>query len=647
MPSEPNPAAATAAPGRSGNPAKVAAPAFVAPRQRLAALRGLFFGPIFLRELRVAARQRGTYVLRMAVPILLLGLLAIAYSAVFIDRGYGQNTAAARLQRLQQIAPVLSISMLWFYFALLPMAACALCSVSLVHERIRGTLSALASTPMSAGSIVLSTLSSRLVQLLIVSASTLPAVIVVSAYAGLPLSSVMEAVAVIATSTLLAASCGMALSLFGVKRTGAALGGSALYLLLNLYPVIGMIVMAALTGGGRAVPLPTVASPLWTMLGIDGVGPPMGGLSYSGVWHIPTSLAISGSLLFLSVVMWRPMVRVAMTGAPPRKRRKWSAAATPAVPGTQLPPGVDAAGAELSAPAPFDPAAQPPPISRSASRTVSDNPVLWRELQQLRPFAGFTRSVGTLLPFLLLAVINYYAIRDSVDATMGVLIAGMVFLVLIGVASSASSISPELQGRTMPLLLCSQISVSKFLWSKVAAGVLRFWPLHAALVLQCFIGLATGHSAGTCLFVLLIIAPTTAFAQSATSLAMAVHSRKPSTAAAATLGLAILVWIAPFAVLGIISVFLSGRSDTGIRSLYDVFVAFNPVYLIGETADVTLASRAWRRSGSFSFPSGGSIGITGWCFILALYASAATAWGIAFMAWARASFKRKILPRLV
>ncbi len=622
-----------------------------APRRRLDALRGLFFGPVFLRDLRVASRSRGTYVTRSMIVAVLLAVLVIAYSAVF--SGDSGSSAAAQFQRLQVIAPTLTLSMVWFYFLVFPILAASGIG-GIASEHARGTLSAIASTPMSPASIVLSTFSGRMVQIALLFGLTLPAIIIISGYGGIDLPALLAAAMVILCTIILAGSYASLGAVVGKKPSSAASMGIGLLILMNAYPML----LAATAGILGMQPSAwwehtLYGSPLMAMVSIPGLtGRGFGSLPpvYFAFIYSVIALACSAGALAISFAVWRSRMRQAMAGAPVLTRKAKRAARklaaeqaiassqaslSPAMAGT-----IDVLGSTV-------PVAVDAPRLASGSRTVGDRPVLWHELQQLRPFRGARNIVVCTLPLLGLGIMYYNFSPSTEGCLYAVTGIASSFAVLIGLGSAANSLSTEIHRRTLPLLLTTRQSVRQLLWEKFIAAWLRPWPLAFALALHCVIAwMFGGPSVLAAIPLLLVLVAGVAMTASA-SLLGAVLMRKAGGATGFALLLLSTIWVLPWIGLGSLYLVLQiGRFPQNFAP--DVIMLVNPMVING----ITAAGFEGRMLGEyqsieFAMPTYGRISVYTWLLIQAGFLLFATIWTWGCLSLAERRFARSVLPRLI
>jgi len=582
----------------------------------------------------------------------LLAVLVIAYSAVFSGNS-GQSTAA-QFQRLQVIAPSLTLSMVWFYFLVFPILAASGIG-GIASEHARGTLSAMASTPMSPASIVLSTFTARMVQIALLFGLTLPAIIIVSGYGGIDLPALLTAAMVILCTIILAGSYASLGAVIGKKPSSSAAMGIGLLILMNAYPLL-LAATAAMLGMRFSVWWENAlyGSPLMAMISIPGLtGQGLGSLppAYFAFIYCVIAMACSAGALAISFAVWRGRMRQAMAGAPvlsrkaKRAARKLAAeqAAAPQVGsrGPVLAGMIGESGGAL-------PVAVASPRVASGSRTVGDRPVLWRELQQLRPFSGARNIAASTLPLFGLGIM-YYNYSPSTEGCLSA-VAGIAtsFAVLIGVGSAANSISTEIHRRTLPLLLTTRQSVRRLLWEKFFAAWLRPWPLAFALALQCVVGwLFGGPTVLVAIPLLLVLAAGTAMTASA-SLLGAVLMRKASGATGFALLLLSTIWLFPWIVLGVISLLLQINLSSGLDGVADVLMLLNPVVINSLTASgfENFMLRSYE-SVQIELPTFGRISLIVWLPLQVGFVLLAALWTWGCLTVAERRFGRSVLPRLV
>lgn len=168
-----------------------------------------FFGPVFEVDLRSCSRQRRTYFLRVVYLGLLTFAVAVAWQQAIATARF--NPTQGRLS-LGMLAPTLLVVCGWFQLIGLTLLGPALTSSAILLERTRRTLPALLTTPLTAWNIVASKLMGRSMQLLVLSALSLPVMASVQAFGGVETVDVLGTMGLGITNGLFAASVGLAVS---------------------------------------------------------------------------------------------------------------------------------------------------------------------------------------------------------------------------------------------------------------------------------------------------------------------------------------------------------------------------------------------------------------------------------------------------
>lgn len=137
--------------------------------------------PIFHKELQVSSRRRRSYVMRF-VYIVSLGALLMTVWAEADGFGRGRNA----ITFVAEAGIALTASVVWFQFVACQLLAVIYLSSSISDEVYHRTLGVLMTTPLSSFHIVAGNLTSRLLQLMVVMAITLPILAVIRVFGGIP-----------------------------------------------------------------------------------------------------------------------------------------------------------------------------------------------------------------------------------------------------------------------------------------------------------------------------------------------------------------------------------------------------------------------------------------------------------------------------
>jgi ABC-type transport system involved in multi-copper enzyme maturation permease subunit len=488
-------------------------------------VRGLSpFGPIFGKELRVSARRKRSYLLRVLyLTALLLAMMAVWSASRYT---YGLNGAAARAQAQEQLGTAFFICFVVFTTLAMMVIGPVLTATAISSERLGRTLNVLLMTPITLWQLLSGKLASRLLIALTLIGLSLPVLALSRLLGGVELSQMFGGICLATTVAIHSAAIGLFFStilrrafavillsyatigfcqgflLFAglALQLGRGRGGEWIWAHVNWFMAIGSIVEPrAFRSGFMSGPF-GLNLPPWAVCCV-------------------IYLALSAALVLLSALLLRrsvrregassrapdpiayiPVVRVAAgdaavrsAGGPPPLPMAAGAVPEPASGELTLDGefAADAAVLRYASPhrgnAPL--AAQP--------REVSDNPVLWREVRRPltnRRWQAITFSliaVGLLLASYAICASFPFDGLDDADTQIGYAIIFHGLLWLLVAVVSATSVAQEKESDTWTLLLTTPITGRTIVFSK-AAGLLRrfMWPFalaagHFALFTVC------------------------------------------------------------------------------------------------------------------------------------------------------------------
>ncbi len=138
-------------------------------------------GPLLAKELRVASRRRRSYILRTAYVI----LLTMYVATVCVSSGVLAPTTAMSRAQMQVAANTITRGIVWFQFFGVQVAVLILMSTAISEEVRSRTLCVLMTTPLSSRQLVLNKFFSRLAQVLLLVAASLPLLAVVRVLGGI------------------------------------------------------------------------------------------------------------------------------------------------------------------------------------------------------------------------------------------------------------------------------------------------------------------------------------------------------------------------------------------------------------------------------------------------------------------------------
>jgi len=129
-------------------------------------------GPIFDKELRVSSRRKRNFVLRSAYVVLLTIFVVIVWLSVVKFQG----TAAYQKSRMGIAGKTVITTIVTFQFVATQLIAIIMLSTSISDEIYHRTLGVLMTTPINSFQIVMGKLFSKLLQLILLLAISLPPV---------------------------------------------------------------------------------------------------------------------------------------------------------------------------------------------------------------------------------------------------------------------------------------------------------------------------------------------------------------------------------------------------------------------------------------------------------------------------------------
>ncbi len=402
----------------------------------------MLFGPIFVREAQTAPRPLRHYLMRACYSALLLVLMWTAWQTIV---GFQHLQSAGDLARfgvvLFQLLASIQLSLALFFAPVL--AANSICS-----EKDRRTFALLLMTDLSSYEIVVGKLLASMLQMVVLLVAGLPVFALCLLLGGVSGSQLLRVFLVTVAAALACGSLGILMGCWR-ERTFQSLALAVLVLVLYLLLVeafhawLGQDLLLGWTADQWRAGL----NPFFTILGI--IDPPLpsdqpGWLALSAEWmFVSIMLAATAILTVISIVMlrvWNPgydrHVEVRVPEDEVEERAK---------------SGVG----------------EPKP-----SRQVWTNPVLWREVCT----RGYGRrplviKLAYLLAFCLVTGAFVASAQGQFDVSRVDIAKAFVPLVLTSLIlvnlQAVLSVTTERDGRSLDLLLVSDITPKEFIYGKL------------------------------------------------------------------------------------------------------------------------------------------------------------------------------------
>ncbi|MHC4323045.1 MAG: ABC transporter permease [Planctomycetota bacterium] len=415
-------------------------------------------GPIFDKELRVSSRRRRNYVLRFAY----VGILTVFLALVWIEAMGQSGSAVYRISRMAEAGKFVIIYMIWFQFCTTQVLAVILLSNSISDEIYNRTLGLLMTTPINSFQIVMGKLFSKLLQLVLLLAISLPLLAIIRVLGGVPWNYVISSLCITLTTIIFVGSLSLFFSIFSRRTyvviivTIITLGTIFALLPLGLYAVWD--IMNSTISERSVFTMIFLPNPYCGMFfnTIAMVNPRSAAALtfYSWPLHCGIMLAVSALLLFVSMILVRKVALRQATGQLDSSSGKHRSAKGKAA--NQR-------------------------VFTGAVRRVIGPPIIWKELRS--PILGRHKIRSCILVFigLILLIGSYYlcAIVGTLDGEETHVTYAIIFLgvgMLFTIILPATSITTERESRSWPVLLATPLDDKDILLGKFIGALRRCFP---------------------------------------------------------------------------------------------------------------------------------------------------------------------------
>ena len=485
------------------------------------------FGPIFNKELRVSARRKRTYFLRVLYLAALLLSLLLAYTSV--HKGAYASGVAARVQEQGELGQIFFFGFSMFCFV----AMCAICpiltSTAISSERLGKTLPVLLMTPISGWQIIGGKLFSRLLVALTLIGLSLPVLALVRLLGGVELLQMIAVLCLCTCTALSTAALGLFLSTFLNRSYVVILLSYGLILMHYMFfPMILAMFMTAGRGGPPRMDILGVLSPFLSILFVAEPMIPFGSTWLTWIGASLLQLGEAAGLVVCSAMVLRRIARRAGEHAAPPMAQ---------------PGSIPARDSNVKS------------ARGRARREVSNDPIACRELRRTLLSKPWHRIVAVIaLVGGLLATYLALAVNRSLGDWQAQIVYAVVFNALIWLlvaVLAATVISQEKESDTWTLLLATPLSGWDVVRGKVL-GLLRrlIWPM--VLIAVHFMLFAFGPLELVSVLVILWVMVTFNSVWLATGMYLSLRFARPTFAVIANLLLAVGLYLGVLAVLGIV-----------------------------------------------------------------------------------------------
>jgi len=432
-------------------------------------------GPVLDKEMRVSSRRKRTYLLRSLYLLLLLLFVVLIWMEV-IDTSIYTNPVY-QVSRMSEAGLIISTLIVWFQFLAAQIILGISLSTAISDEIYSRTLGVLMTTPITSVQIVLGKLFSKLLIVLQLILVSVPMLGIVRIFGGIPWMYILSSLYLTITTALVVGSIGLLCSIFCrrayVSMIATVLTVGAIFGL----PALFFLIMIEIFDLDRTVGMPFifnffyVTNPYATYIfnSIHYVEP--GGVGQQIVHHWVLNgivmLCLAAVLLCLAFILVRRAALAQIAGdqttQSEAKRRR-----------TRPPRDI--------------------PL-----RTVSGNPVLWKECsapllgrRKKRMFCLIVAGLAlVLLSYILLGAMSFKPLNDEQTHLFYLYVflgLGMLFSLII----PATTISSEKESNSWMILLASPLTARQIVWSKYIGSIRRCLPAWMFLFLHLVVFVSKG-----------------------------------------------------------------------------------------------------------------------------------------------------------
>jgi ABC-type transport system involved in multi-copper enzyme maturation permease subunit len=414
-------------------------------------------GPIFDKELRVSSRRRRNYVLRFAYLALLTIFLILFWLEEVPHRGSSGAYLSSRMARAGQI---IIMFIVWFQFCATQIVAVIILSNSISDEIYHRTLGLLMTTPINSFQIVMGKLASKLLQLVLLLAISLPLLAVVRVFGGVPWDYVISSLCITLTFAVFVGSLSLFFSIFSRRSyVVIIITGFTIGMLFAVLPIFTVIFIHDIVSEKEFFSVLSYLNP-YVLLAFNTEAmmyPRMGGWLATFSWPVHCVIMLAGSavMLLLSVCWVRKVALRQATGQLGTSSRRRSNRKS-------------ALG------------------SGGRTRRVRGSAVLWKELRSpllgRRKITMLAAIVGSLiLLFITYGLCEREEILDHDEIQMFYVSIFIGLGILFTIVIPAACITSEKESRSWPLLLATTLSDWKIISGKFVGILRRCLPIWLVL----------------------------------------------------------------------------------------------------------------------------------------------------------------------
>ena len=582
-------------------------------------------GPIFDKELRVSSRRRRNYILRFAYIALLTTFLAL----IWVEAMGQSSSGVYRISRMAEAGKAIIAYMVWFQFCATQILAVIMLSNSISDEIYHRTLGLLMTTPISSFQIVMGKLFSKLLQLILLMAISLPLLAIVRVMGGVPWNYLVSSLCITLTTVIFVGSLSLFFSIFSRRTyvviivTIIMLGVLFALLPLSLYavwdltnPPIPERIMADIL----FVPNPYCTMFFNTMLMIE---PRAAAGMPAFLWplHCGIMLVISALLLFVSAIIVRKVALRQATGQldgsfAKRRHRRAS---------KQTEANLNAFSGII--------------------RRVVGPPIIWKELRSPMFKHHKIRTCVFVSIILLLLSGTYYLcaktfVLDDEETHAAFAIIFMSIGMLFTIVLPATSITTEIESRSWPILLATPLNDKDILMGKFIGALRRCFPAWLLLFGHIIAFSLIGYIHPFAIIQTGILVTWIAVFLAGSGLYFSSRFKQTTTAVLMNFALVATIWAILPLLMAIISE-INSPFRNELRDMVEAYIDTNPFVHMGNIMIAT-AGKNHVNVGNSYWPGQGTLNVAGSTIWMLVCMVGYILIGVLFSWRAKCQFRQKI-----
>ncbi len=444
-------------------------------------------GPIFEKELRVSSRRKRNYALRF---VYLMSLTTFISYIWFVTARYGSSSGSnvVQMSRMSEAGKYIVTTIIWFQFIAIQFVSVVMLSTSINNEIRHRTLGMLMTTPVSSFQIVIGKFLSKLLQLILLLAISLPLLTIVRVFGGVPWDFVLSSICITLTAAFFAGSNSLLFSIFN-RAVHTVIMKTILicflcyfipFIVLRLIQIVYPSVAIFIPYLYYVNPFIALGAATERMLSASAAMPvPMWGL------HCAIMLGFSILLLVMSTICVR-------------KVGLQQAIGQAGVFGTWKERRIAKGKRKIVSKADSGPV-----------RRVKGQLLLWKEMMSIYHRWNLKATAGILFVGLILTVVYaffiYRQLFDEIWVHIG-FVCVYLFLGLLQTSSSAAtSITNEKEAQTWPILLTVPLTNKQIAFGKILGCCIRGWFFLLCLIAHVVVFSIAGYIHPTAILPLILL----------------------------------------------------------------------------------------------------------------------------------------------